>query len=264
MAWNPNDPSGRSDDDRPRRGPDGRPYRIRTNPPQQSRYDHPYFNNVEELYAPIPERKRSPWALLIIVLLATMFIWEAFRNPTFPDARFHLQVEDTVAYAYGGTDKDSFNDVRRQLDENPQIETIVLKHIPGTTHLGENSRIAQLIRARGIDTHLESGSFIASGGVDLFLAGDERTMECGARIGVHSWRDENGATPASLGHDPIEPRMIAFHDSLGIGPEFYPFTRDSAPHESLYFLTMDDVERFDLLSDESCEPRNWLRWLDGF
>lgn len=249
MAWNPNDPS-----DPQGRTPDGRPFTRRT------RFDAPFYDNVEDLYAPIPERKRSPWAFMIIALLALMFVIEGFRNPTLPDARFHLQIEDSIAYAYGGTDGDSFNDVRRQLDENPQIETIVLKHIPGTSHLGENSRIAQLIRARGIDTHLEKSSFIASGGVDLFLAGEERTMECGARIGVHSWRDENGATPQSLGHDPIEPRMIAFHESLGISPAFYPFTRDAAEHESLYYLTRNDIERFNLLTDGTCEKSGWWPW----
>lgn len=212
---------------------------------------------------PIPKRRRSPIAAFIVILLAAMFVWEAFQMPPDPDARFNLVVEDTIAYAYGGTDKDSFNDVRRQLDANPQLRTIVLKHVPGTTHLGENTRIAQMIRARGLNTHLERTSFIASGGVDLFLAGQDRTMDCGARIGVHSWKGENGDTPRKLGYDPIEERMEAFHSTLDVDPDFYQFARDAAPHSSLYFLSKTDLERFNILSDGACEGTNWFGFLSG-
>lgn len=254
MSWNPPQPP----DDKQPASRDGRPYRSFPRP--TSRWDAPHYDNVEDLFAPIPPRRRSPWALIIILLLASMFIWEAFRNPTLPDARFFLRVENDIAYAFGGTDAESFDDVRQQLDANPQIETIVLRHVPGTSHLAVNTRIAQLIRARGIDTKLEKRSFIASGGVDLFLAGEERSMECGARIGVHSWKDENGGTPKSLGEDPIEPSMIAFHESLGISPDFYAFTRDAADHEDLYYLTQSDIARYDLLDGGTCEKTGWLNW----
>ena len=210
---------------------------------------------------PIPPRRRSPVGLIIALMVIAIFVWEALQPRQDPDTRFNLVVEDTIAYAYGGTDHHSFADVRRQLDENPQIETIVLRNVPGTTHLGENTRIAQMIRARGINTHLESTSFIASGGVDLFLAGQERTMECGARIGVHSWQDSEGESPRTLGHDPLEERMERFHASLDVDPDFYAFARDAAPHSALYFLNRDDLERFDLLSDGSCEAASWLSFL---
>lgn len=214
-------------------------------------------------HEPIPKPRRSPWALVIVLLLAAMFIWEAVQPRPDPDARFNLVVENTVAYAYGGTDGNSFADVRQQLDANPQIDTIVLKNVPGTKHLGENTRIAQMIRARGINTHLENTSFIASGGVDLFLAGRTRTMECGAQIGVHSWQDSEGESPRTLGHDPIETRMERFHASLDIDPEFYAFARDAAPHQSLYFLSRKDLERFNLLSDGKCEGGGWFGFLGG-
>lgn len=241
MAWNPYDDKRPEWDDPqgPNGGPDGG------------------WNDPE----PIRPRRRSPIALGIVALIAFMFIWEALQTPPDPDARFNLVVEDTVAYAFGGTDVNSFDDVRNQLDANPQVQTIVLRHVPGTTHLGENTRIARLIRARGIDTHLESSSFIASGGVDLFLAGVERTMECGARIGVHSWQNENGDNPRSLGFDPIEDGMRAFHAEIDVDPDFYSFARDAAPHSSLYFLDRDDLERFDILTDGTCEGTDWFGFL---
>ncbi len=201
-----------------------------------------------------PVQHRPRIGLFIVALLAIMFVYEALSTPFTPDDRFNLRVEGPVAYAYGGTDSESFADVLEQLNANPQLETIVLRNVAGTTDLRVNSRIAELIRARGIDTHLERTSYIASGGVDLFLAGEERSMECGARIGVHSWASEDGSEPRTLGYDPLEDRMEAFHDRLGVADGFYSFARDAAPHSSLYFLTTDDIATYDLLGDgASCE-----------
>lgn len=255
MSWNPDNSSGDPHGRRSGR-PGHSPRRHVPAYPRGERDDDgwPELNSI-------PPQRRSPVAILIALLIAAIFIWEALQVPPNPDARFTLVVEDRIAYAYGSTDADSFDDVRRQLDENPQLETIVLKNVPGTTHLYENTRIAQMIRARGLDTHLESGSFIASGGVDLFLAGKERTMECGALIGVHSWQDQEGQSPRTLGHDPIEDRMEDFHQSLEVDPDFYGFARDAAPHSALYFLNRDDLERFDLLTDGRCEPVGLFRFL---
>ncbi|WP_298913541.1 hypothetical protein [uncultured Algimonas sp.] len=261
MSWNPDD-RPRSLDGRPGHSPrrhSGRPRPVQTLHARRDADDW-----TDSWTEPMPRRKRSPVGLLIGLLIAVIFMWEAVQPRPDPDARFNLVVEDTIAYAYGGTDHHSFADVRRQLDENPQLETIVLKHVPGTTHLGENTRIAQMIRARGLNTHLESTSFIASGGVDLFLAGRERTMECGARLGVHSWQNQHGESPRTLGHDPIQDRMERFHASLDVDPDFYAFARDAAPHSTLYFLSRDDLERFGLLTDGACEPADWFGFLPGW
>ena len=48
-----------------------------------------------------------------------------------------------------------------------------------------------MVRNRGIATHLPADGEIASGGVDFFLAGVKRTAEAGAKIGVHSWADDD-------------------------------------------------------------------------
>jgi hypothetical protein len=210
--------------------------------------------------APIPPRKRPAWWLLIPVLVALMFVWEAFQPPSLGSGRFQLVIDGPVAHAYGTTDTESFAEVRAALNANPQIETIVLRDVPGTRDMFQNTRIAKMIRGRGINTHLESSSRIASGGVDLFLAGAERTMECGAWIGVHSWKNVDGETPKSLGYDPALPYMQDFHAEIGVDPDFYPFARDASPHELLYILQPRDIERFDLLS-EPCERGGLFGWL---
>ena len=201
--------------------------------------------------APIP-RKRRPVGLLIGAALAAMLVWEAVQRPPDGDGRFRLVLNDpaeaTTAYAYGSTDGGSYLDVERWLDAHPQVDTIVLRHVPGTLDMQRNVDIARLIRARGIDTHLEHDSFIASGGVHLFLAGKTRSMECGAAIGVHSWQNTDGDTPESLGFDPAEPYMTDFHTEMGIDPGFYGFSRDASPHEAIYILRPEEITDYSLLS----------------
>ena len=223
--------------------------------------DYPDPRQDDPWTEPIPPRKRPAWWLLVPLLIALMFVWEAFQPPSLASGRFQLVVDGATAHAYGTTDSESFAEVKRVLDTNPQIETIVLRDVPGTKDMFQNTRIARMIRGRGIDTHLESSSRIASGGVDLFLAGAERTMECGASIGVHSWKNVDGDTPRSLGYDPAQDYMQAFHAELGVDPGFYPFARDASPHELIYVLKPRDIVRFDLLS-EPCERVGlWARWL---
>ncbi|MGB6229783.1 MAG: hypothetical protein WBF53_06600 [Litorimonas sp.] len=267
MSWNPDSRRSGRPGHAPRRHVPRTP--PKTERPNTSWDGYPSNGWEEDRWEsawtePIPRRRRSPVGLFIVLMIAAIFVWEALHVPPSPDARFTLVVEDTIAYAHGGTDHHSFADVRRQLDANPQLETIVLRHVPGTSHLGENTRIAQMIRARGLDTRLERDSFIASGGVDLFLAGETRTMECGARIGVHSWQNQDGDSPRTLGFDPIQERMEAFHASLDVDPRFYAFARDAAPHASLYYLDRDDLAEFDILSDGACEPMRLSDLLPDF
>ena len=217
-------------------------------------YTQPTYGEPEEdpWRDPIPPRKRPVWWLLLPLLVVAAFVWEAFQPAPLSAGRFTLIADGDTAHAYGTTDTESFEEVRRWLDAHPDVERIVLRDVPGTKDMFTNTRIARMIRARGIDTHLNASSRIASGGVDLFLSGEERTMGCGAYIGVHSWKSHDGDTPKSLGYDPAADYMTEFHAEIGVDPEFYPFARDASPHELLYVLRPRDIERFELLS-EPCE-----------
>ena len=121
------------------------------------------------------------------VLLAIVAV-VAIRGARKPDlGLLKFKVKDNLAYGYGYTDDRSVSVVRKLLKENPQVDTLVLKKMSGTRDGDMNIVLARDIRKRGLNTHLEKNSAIASGAVDLFLAGKTRTMECGALIGVHSW-----------------------------------------------------------------------------
>ena len=215
---------------------------------------------------PEPTRRRPrPVGILIALALVAMLVWESINRPPDASGRFALIVNGETALAYGSTDSHSYDDVERVLDANPQVDRVILRNVPGTSDMGENVRIARLFRDRGIDTHLTRTSYIASGGVHLFLGGEERSMECGARLGVHSWASEDArgrlVQPSTLGYDPAAGFMDAFHLEMGVDEGFHAFTVEAAPHEDIHILSGDEIERFGLLTGDGCERAGWLDWL---
>ncbi len=71
----------------------------------------------------------------------------------------------------------------------PGITRIVQCEMPGSADDDAMITLSCDVRQRGLATHLDAGSEIASGGVDLFLADTIRTMERAEPLGVHSWSD---------------------------------------------------------------------------
>lgn len=196
--------------------------------------------------------------IVMIGVLASLAIGQAMK----PDAGLlKFKVQDDVAYGYGTTTTRSYADFKRFLKDNPQVRTLVLKKMPGTRDSVTNTKIARLIRQNGLNTRLEGSSFIASGAVDLFIAGQERTMECGAIIGVHSWSYNNegaliqGPTyhPKNLGVDRHQKYHEAFLSDMGVDPAFYVFTREAALPEDLYILKSEEIKQFGLLTSDGCE-----------
>jgi hypothetical protein len=115
-----------------------------------------------------------------------------------------------------------FEDV---LSANPQIQTIVMLYCPGSSDDEANIPMARKVRARGLNTHVTAQSDIASGCVDFFLAGNVRTMEPGAAIGVHSWFDDDD-NMAAIDY----PRDSAEHES------FSKFTKDMLGSDAFFLV----------------------------
>jgi len=136
----------------------------------------------------------------------------------------------------------------RILAENPQITTLVETQVDGSIDGAATIAMGYRVRALGIGTHLRADSIVDSGGVDLFLAGRRRTMERGASIGVHSWRNgyREGSSypPQSPEHD-MTRRYVA--DMLG-SDAFYWFTLQAAPSDGLHEMTAAEIARFGMLT----------------
>lgn len=193
-------------------------------------------------------------AAVLVLIVLSVATYKAMQ----PDVGYlKFKVRDNLAYGYGGTDARSVGVVRDLVREHPEVTTLVLKKMPGTENATMNLRIARRIRSEGLNTHLDSNSFISSGAVDLFLAGNERTMECGALIGVHTvyFLAKGGLVrgeafyPAKTGYDNHARDAKRFLTDMGIDPAFYDFTKAAAKPEELYYLTPEDINRFNLLTE---------------
>ncbi len=185
---------------------------------------------------------------LVFAIVIAAFIFTAIQRGDPSEGLLEFHADGNVAFGYGTTDQSSLGTTKRFLNQHPEVDTLVLHAMPGTVDSDINIRLARMIRKRGLKTHLLADSYIASGAVDLFIAGTERTMECGARIGVHAWRSGLGYNPRDVGWDENRRYHENFLRDMGINPAFYVFTREAAPPESIHILTMDEIKRFGILT----------------
>ncbi len=139
--------------------------------------------------------------------------------------------------------------IKRVLTANPGVTTLVLTAMPGSLDDEALFPFASWIRSRGLNTHLTSRSVIASGAVDLFLAGTKRTMEKGAILGVHSWSDgDRQASDFPRGDDAH--RMNADYIAAMLGKEdFYWFTIFAAPADGMHWMTQAEIDDHGLLTE---------------
>jgi hypothetical protein len=134
------------------------------------------------------------------------------------------------------------------LREHPGIAVIEMVDCPGTDDDGANLRLGRMIRARGIATHVPDNGWVASGAVDLFLAGARRSAEPGARFAVHSWEDESGRGPGDYAQNAPQNRAyIDYYRAMGMSEgaarAFYAWT-NSAPFSRPRYLTSAEIARW--------------------
>ena len=131
--------------------------------------------------------------------------------------------------------------------ESPEVEVVELVNVPGSMDDEANLRAARMLHRAGLKTRVAEGGEIASGGVDFFLAGRNRTIRPGAKLGVHSWASGDGETGRDLDWDhPGHQMFLDFYDDVGVAPEFYWFTLEAAPAESIHWMTAEELGRFSL------------------
>lgn len=164
---------------------------------------------------------------------------------------FHLAAEkgDTV-WMEGTINSETPAQLNNLLNANPQIRTITLMACLGSSDDDANFLMARGVRDRGLNTHLTAQSEIYSGCVDFFLAGNMRTMESGAKIGVHSWYDDDDGKaaieyPRSSPEHEMNRKYI--EDMLG-SDAFYWFTIEAAPADGMYLMRDDQIAEFGLLT----------------
>ncbi|MEL6943773.1 MAG: alpha/beta hydrolase, partial [Bacteroidota bacterium] len=153
----------------------------------------------------------------------------------------------------GSSTLDDFNDL---IDSYPNINKINIDEVPGSDDDAVNLQVAAKVHQLNIATHLIDEGLIASGGTDFFLAGTTRTKGVNTKIGVHSWagEDNNGnqitATDFPVG-DMEHQSYINYYVSVGFtqqqAEDFYYFTINAAPAESIHYMTEAEIEEYNIL-----------------
>lgn len=154
----------------------------------------------------------------------------------------------------GATGPNAVREFRAMLRDFPDVEILEFIEAPGTTHDLANLEVGRLIRAAGIRTHVPMGGSVRSGAVELFLAGDERTIASGAQFAVHSWRDSSGREPNDFPADAAENRLyLDYYVEMGMSEArayaFYSMT-NSVAHDSAIWLGSNEMLRWISVDNE--------------
>lgn len=174
-----------------------------------------------------------------------------------------FRYQDGAIVAVGTIDATTLAAFEKITQAHPQAKTLVLQTIHGSVDDEANLIFSRFVRTQGFDTVVPADGMVASGGTDLFLAGNQRHLEPGACVGVHSWGGP-GPAAASLPRDHREHKpYLAYYRDLQVEEEFYWFTLAAAPAEEMHWMTADEANRFamtsvpaqSLSSRQICETR---------
>ena len=157
-------------------------------------------------------------------------------------------IDEHRAALLGATDAATPSQFDAMLRDFPDLAMIELVEAPGTSNDIANLALGRRIRAAGIATHVPAGGSVRSGAVELFLAGQARTIAPGALFAVHSWLDSHGREAEDFAPDAPAHRMyIDYYVEMGLSEEraraFYAMT-NSVPHASALWLRADEMGRW--------------------
>ena len=157
-----------------------------------------------------------------------------------------FEITGTEAIVRGDLGSRTFEQVEVLIENHPEVDTLVLQDISGSVNDEVNVETARLVRNAGLNTHVPADGQIFSGGVDLFAAGVERTVDPGAVVGVHSWCcGPDGKSADEFPEDsPVHAVHLAYSTEM-LGEEggraYYFFTIQAAPFDGMHEMTMEEL-----------------------
>ncbi len=160
-------------------------------------------------------------------------------------------IQGEYAYMSGVTTADTIRQINILVNDYPDVTTIIFESVEGTYDDNSNIEVCRVIRNSGLNTYLPSTGEVASGGVDLLIAGVERTVENGGKVGVHSWSDGTIDNALELGSDHPEHQLyIDFYTEMTLPDPsgFYYFTLNQADADDMYYMTHDELVQYGVIT----------------
>lgn len=134
------------------------------------------------------------------------------------------------------------------LRQNPNTELIIFRDAPGSEDDETNLQVGRKLFQLGLKTHVDDNGAIASGAVDLFLAGSQRTLGANARVGVHSWSDGSREATDFPRNSSEHLLYINYYKAIGfsdqLAEDFYFFTINAAPADGIHWMTAAEIETY--------------------
>ena len=187
--------------------------------------------------------------VIILMVLVGVFLFPIveiiYLNST---KQTELIVKNNTLYMDGLINSRTPKQFKEMFTIHPQIDTLIMKTVEGSVDDEANLKVAEWIAQKHLTFVLEPESLIASGGTDFFLAGKNRIVHKGAKVGVHSWAGESEtATDFPVGHEYHLP-YINYYKSIGFSQQqaedFYYFTINAAPADDIYWMTREEVKKY--------------------
>jgi len=177
---------------------------------------------------------------------------ENFDQHDFPP--FYVSDDHRSATLDGTIDSNSFSQFNQMLNEHPDIEIILFDEAPGSVDDDVNVQIGRRISDLRLDTHIIDNGIIASGALNLFLAGRERTRGFNTSIGVQAWADSDGNEASDFPENSsVHNFYINYYLNIGLrsqlANDFYFFTINAADSNNLYFMDENEIEFYEIFSE---------------
>ncbi len=204
--------------------------------------------------------------MLVIVLLAFSFASCDKDDDTIKDVKnktygiFTVSDDGLTATVKGGIVDATLQDFRKMLKEYPNLKTLNMVDVPGSSVSGDKNTDSALDLGRevyknNINTHLVDDGFVASGGTDLLASGKKVSVGKNPEIGVHSWGGGFDGNPDGTAWDIKDDenhiehqKYLRYFEDIGFSKQkakdFYFFTIRSAKAEDVHYMTREEINKY--------------------
>ena len=138
----------------------------------------------------------------------------------------------------------SYKTLKEFMEKYPHIDTLILRHMPGSIDSHKDMATVRLAKERGFTMIIPSDGFVASGAVYFFSAAKVKIVEKGGRVAVHPWRKgySSGADSSSSNEPTHNFYRCMLTGTMGAkGRSFYHYTLQASSDDHYHVMTRKEL-----------------------